>query len=103
MDVHLAWASVPFPDDLVGPWVEVRHLAEDLVAVESTASLSRVYHELKWSLPEDAALIVAPLAGRPKLKGLRPGTTTWLRDRLAVWPGPDTGSHATGRDAEDSA
>ncbi len=81
MTVYLAWASAPVPADLPGPWVELRVAADGLVLVESDASLSRVYHELKWSLPEDTALVVAPLAGRPKLKGLAPGTTTWLRDR----------------------
>ena len=49
--------------------------------VDSDDTLSRVYHELKWSLPDDSALVVAPIGGRPKLKGLAPGTTTWLRDR----------------------
>jgi hypothetical protein len=50
--------------------------------VSSTETLSRVYHELKWALPEGASLFVTALAGRPKLKGLRPGTQAWLRDRL---------------------
>ncbi|GAA1538142.1 hypothetical protein [Nocardioides humi] len=86
MAVFLAWSSAAVPEDAHGPWTELRRLAEGLVVVESTESLSRVYHELKWSLPEGTALLVAPLAERPKLKGLPPGTTTWLRDRL---PGPD--------------
>jgi hypothetical protein len=80
--VYLAWSSAPLPDDVVGPWVEVRPLSDGLAAVESDATLSRVYHELKWSLPEGTALMVVALHERPKLKGLPPGTTTWLRDRL---------------------
>lgn len=62
-----------------------------MALVESPETLSRVYHELKWSLPDGAALVVAPLAERPKLKGLPAGTTTWLRERLPQRPG-DTGS-----------
>ena len=70
------------PSDLAGPWEEIREAAPGLLLVSSTESLSRVYHELKWALPDGAALFVTPLTSRPKLKGLRPGTQTWLRDRL---------------------
>ncbi len=80
--IYLAWASVPIPPDLLGPWTELRPLSDDLVAVEGTESLSRIYHEIKWSLPDEAALLVTPLAERPKLKHLPEGTTTWFRDRL---------------------
>lgn len=80
--VFLAWSSEPIPAGIPGPWSELRNLADDLALVESTESLSRVYHELKWSLPDAAALMVSPLTTRPKLKGLPAGTTTWLRDRL---------------------
>lgn len=82
MSVYLAWSAVSVPDDAAGPWIELRPVAEGVALIESTETLSRVYHELKWSLPEETALVVAPLAERPKLKGLAPGTTTWLRDRL---------------------
>ena len=85
MTVYLGWSSEEVPADTPGPWAELRQAGPGLVLVESEESLSRVYHELKWSLPEDAALVVAPLAARPKLKGLAPGTQTWLRERL---PGP---------------
>ena len=40
---------------------------------------------LAWAsapIPDGAALIVAPLGARPKLKGLPAGTLSWLRDRL---------------------
>lgn len=86
MTVYLAWTSAdPTPDDLRdGPWEEVRVVAPGLLLLESTERLSPVYHQVKWSLPEGAALIVQALHERPKLKGLAPGTTTWLRDRLPV-------------------
>lgn len=82
MTVFLAWASAPVPSDLDGPWEEIFQATPDLLLVSSTESLSRVYHELKWALPDGASLLVTPLTSRPKLKGLRPGTQTWLRDRL---------------------
>ncbi|MFC6286366.1 hypothetical protein ACFP3Q_18055 [Nocardioides sp. GCM10027113] len=82
MTVFLAWTSAEPPDDLPGPWQEVRRAAPGLLLVESNDTLSRVYHELKWSLPDGTALMVVPLQDRPKLKGLADGTQTWLRDRL---------------------
>jgi hypothetical protein len=82
MTVFLAWTSASVPSDLTGPWEEICHAAPDLLLVSSAESLSRVYHELKWALPGGASLFVTPLTARPKLKGLRPGTQTWLRDRL---------------------
>lgn len=81
MTVYVAWAGADLPDDLPGPWVEVRPAADRVYLVESDESLSRVYHELKWALPHDTALLVVPVGRTPKLKGLAPGTTTWLRDR----------------------
>ncbi len=80
--IYLAWSSEPIPADLVGPWTELRVLADDLVVVEGTESLSRVYHEIKWAIPDEAALLVTPLSERPKLKYLPAGTTSWFRDRL---------------------
>lgn len=88
MTVYLAWTSNPLPDTeavaLAGPWREVRPAGPGLLLVESDDTLSRVYHELKWSLVDDAALVVTPVLARPKLKGLAAGTTTWLRDRVPV-------------------
>ncbi len=78
----MAWSSNDVPGDEPGPWREVRPAAPGLVFVDSDDTLSRVYHELKWSLPDDSALVVAPLAAAPKLKYLHPGTQSWLRARL---------------------
>ncbi|MBC9731826.1 hypothetical protein [Nocardioides marmotae] len=57
-----------------------------LLLIDSTEHLSAVYHALKWSLPDDPALVVVPLHGTPKLRGLAPGTTTWLRRRTVRPP-----------------
>ena len=76
--------------DLLGPWREVRVAAPGLAFVDSEETLSRVYHEVKWSLPDGAALAVAPVTGA-KAKGLAPGTNTWLR-RASDGGGVDTGS-----------
>lgn len=80
MTVFLAWTSAP-PDDLLGPWQEVREVAPGLLLLESTESLSAVYHALKWSLPDGAALVVVPVDRTPKSRGMAPGTTSWLRSR----------------------
>lgn len=80
MTVYLAWTAAP-PDDLTGPWQEARPIAPGLLLFESTESLSVVYHNLKWSLPDDAALIVTPVSQTPKSRGMAPGTTSWLRSR----------------------
>ncbi|MCL2542817.1 MAG: hypothetical protein FWE71_10225 [Nocardioidaceae bacterium] len=89
MTVFLAWTAAPLPDAPPGPWLELRTVADGLALIESDETLSRVYHELKWSLPPDTPLMVAPLDSRPKLKGLAAGTATWLRDRLP--PAPASG------------
>jgi hypothetical protein len=80
MTVFLAWTSEP-PADLEGPWEEAREVAPGLLLLESTESLSAVYHAVKWSLPQDAALVVTPVPLTPKSRGLAPGTTSWLRAR----------------------
>lgn len=84
MTVYLAWTSYAdvSSEQLDGPWEEARVVAPGLVLVESSEALSPVYHAIKWSLPDGEALVVTPVTQRPKLKGLAPGTTTWLRDRV---------------------
>lgn len=81
MSVYLAW--IPDLDDerLPGPWSELRRVAPALWLVESKDTLSRVFHELKWALPDDAPLLVAPVAATPKLRSVAPGTLSWLRAR----------------------
>jgi hypothetical protein len=81
MTVYIAWVSELPEPHLPGPWVELRAVAPGLLLVESDDTLSRVFHELKWALCEEARLFVAPLAGTPKLRGLEPGTLRWLRER----------------------
>jgi hypothetical protein len=87
MPIYVAWTSADLTDldpgrDLPGPWREIRIAASGLAFVDSDDTLSRVFHELKWSLPDGVALTVAPLADRPKAKGLAPGTHAWLRERI---------------------
>ncbi len=88
MTVYLAWTSEDLPDlaDLEGPWHEALLVAPGLIAVESTESLSAVYHAIKWSLRREASLIVVPLHQTPKSRGMAPGTTIWLRERTARQP-----------------
>ena len=58
--------------------------ADTMGFIDSDASQSRVFHELKWALPDDTALFVTRLDTRPKLKNLPPGTLAWLRVRLPL-------------------
>lgn len=82
MTVFLVWSAAPLPEGLPGPWREIRPIGPGLTVVDGVESLSRVYHEVKWALPEGTPLIVSPLATRPKLRGLSPGAQSWLWDRL---------------------
>ena len=87
MTVYVAWSSADLDElhpsrDLAGPWREIVIAAGGLAFMDSDDTLSRVYHALKWSLPDGSALVVAPVADLPKAKGLFPGTNTWLRARL---------------------
>lgn len=81
MTVYVAWTPELPATDLPGPWSELRTAGPGLLLVESTETLSRVFHELKWALAQDAPLFVAPVAATPKLRGLEPGTLDWLRRR----------------------
>ena len=86
MTVYVVWSDAPIPEELdgssAGPWREVRRVHPHLVLVDSADSLSRVYHAVKWELPDEAGLLAAPVE-LPKLKHLPAGTQTWLRARLA--------------------
>ena len=81
MTVYVAWTPDLPEANLRGPWSELRIAAPDVLLVESDDTLSRVFHELKWALAEEAPLFVAPVAATPKLRGLEPGTLSWLRAR----------------------
>lgn len=85
MTVFVAWSPAGFDDELVGeatgPWHEVRRVADEVLLVDADETLSKVYHHLKWSLPEDAPLLVVPSEGPGKNRGLPAGTTSWLRAR----------------------
>jgi hypothetical protein len=82
MTVYLAWTAAA-PDTLEGPWTDVREAAPGVLLLESDETLSVVYHALKWSLPDGAALLVTAVPCTPKSRGTTPGTTTWLRERTA--------------------
>ncbi|MEW4447606.1 hypothetical protein [Qipengyuania sp. JC766] len=61
-------------------------LAEGLWLVRSALTRSKLYHRIKWQLPEGTALACAPLAdepeGWPKFKGMEAGALAWLREGL---------------------
>jgi hypothetical protein len=88
MAVCLAWLEDPSAVSAVmaapGPWRELVEAGPGLVVVETDETVSRVYHEMKWLLPESCGLLVAPLSHRPKARGVTSGTVTWLRERLPL-------------------
>ncbi|HEX7133777.1 MAG TPA: hypothetical protein VF228_14465 [Iamia sp.] len=67
--------------DAEGPWEDAIVLRPGLLLLDAPATRSEVYHALKHHLPADTALLVAPLADAPKMKGMAEGSTTWLRRR----------------------
>ena len=60
-----------------------RQLAPGIYCIASDLSRSKLYHRIKWQLPEGTPLACAPLgddpAGWPKFKGMEPGALGWLR------------------------
>lgn len=88
MAVCLVWLADPAHVQVVmtepGPWREAVGAGPGLVVLETDETVSRVFHEVKWMLPDDAVLLVAPVEHRPKARGVAPGTVSWLRDRLPL-------------------
>ena len=68
----------------VGPWREVFEAGPGLLVIETDQTVSRVFHEIKWLLPADCSLLVAPVDRRPKARGVFAGTVSWLRARLPL-------------------
>ena len=81
MTIFVAWTDQAVDAGTPGPWRELHLAGPGVVFIDSADTLSRVYHELKWSLPDGAALLVVPAAAAPKFKGLAPGSLRWLRER----------------------
>lgn len=72
--------------DITFPAKQVCKLSDGLYLVVSALTRSRLYHRVKRQLPPDTALLVAPLAGAPKFKGMSRGALAFTR---RIWePGP---------------
>lgn len=88
MNVCLVWIGDPGQVETVidspGPWRELRTVAPGLLFAETEDTVSRVFHEIKWLLPDDCPLMVTPVSRRPKARLVAQGTVSWLRDRLAL-------------------
>ena len=67
---------VPDQLDLCG---DGRQFAPGVYCILSELSRSKLYHRIKWQLPEGAGLLVAPLSDAPKFKGMDDGALAWLR------------------------
>ena len=82
--LYLIWhepgAAPSQPLDLHG---DGHPLAQGLWLVRSALTRSKLYHRIKWQLPEGTALLCAPLAdepeGWPKFKGMEAGALAWLK------------------------
>ena len=76
--VYVETSTTPPPD----PAPDLVALAPGLYLTESAQTRSQLYHALKRRLAP-GRLLVAPLAGDPKFKGMRAGALAWLRGRRA--------------------
>lgn len=56
-------------------------LTDDHVLVRTQLGRSRLYHSVKWMLPDGTPVFAAELADDPKMKGQAPGAVAWVRDR----------------------
>ncbi|GEM_PF-526629 len=77
------------------PEPALRRLAPGLYLVASGQGRAPLYHAVK-RLTRPDRLLVAPLAGDPKFKGMEAGALAWLRSRAGAaadlqssCPGPD--------------
>lgn len=90
MTLFLAWSTQDFPDEVVGaspgPWREVRRVEQRVLLVDSDATLSQVYHHLKWSFDDAVATLLVTRCDDVKAKGLPSGTLSWARPRLSRDP-----------------
>jgi len=59
----------------LGDGVDLIRLGDGLSLARTDRTRSRLYHDVKALLPRDAALLVAPLDGPPKFKGMAAGRT----------------------------
>ncbi|QLC24542.1 hypothetical protein HFP57_05555 [Parasphingopyxis algicola] len=56
-------------------------LKPGLMLVDTELTRSKLYHQVKWALPKDTALLAAPLEDAPKFKGMESGALNWVRAR----------------------
>jgi len=56
-----------------------RRFSPGVYCTSSELTRSQLYHRIKWQLPDDAGLLVAPLRDGPKFKGQDAGALAWLR------------------------
>ena len=75
--LFIVWYGAPEVEITLGE--DTHALNDGLFMVRSERTLSRLYHAIKWQLPDDTALAVAPLEAPPKFKGMAPGALKWLR------------------------
>lgn len=82
MALYLVWHA---PDARIDEETELAldrfALRPGLLLIDSGLTRSKLYHKVKWALPKDTPLLVAPLEGAPKFKGMAEGALNWVRAR----------------------
>ena len=82
--LYLIWFDSPegLPDGM-NFHGDAQRLADGVWMIRSELSRSKLYHRIKWQLPEETPLLAAPLQddrdGWPKFKGMESGALKWLR------------------------
>ncbi len=82
--------TVVFDEDVAASEFDLADLGESTalaahhLLVMSALTQSRLYHEIKWRLPENAALFVGELAATPKMKGQASGSVAWAREAVEL-------------------
>ena len=92
LDLYLVYSGQSSPENGWKIEGSVYRASDQLCLVRTTLGRSRVYHSVKRQMSGSAPLLVAPLSGDPKFKGMARGTLDWLRRDETVSIEADQGS-----------
>jgi hypothetical protein len=92
LNLYLVYSGQSSPENGWRVEGSVYRASDHLCLVRTTLGRSRVYHSVKRQMSGSAPLLVAPLSGDPKFKGMASGTLDWLRRAETVSIEADHGS-----------
>ena len=84
LNLYLVYSGQSSPENGWRIEGSVYRASDYLSLVRTTLGRSRVYHSVKRQMSGPAPLLVAPLSGNPKFKGMARGTLDWLRRAKSV-------------------